>query len=390
MGEPAMNEFSSIILEMMKNPPDADESIPVVNRFSTAIAVTLPFLVLSVVAVGLRLYTRLHLVREPGWDDVFVAIAVLLNIVGQTTFLGGVKAGIGQHLIYILGTLPTAMKWFYVANAAYTSTTVCIKLSLLLQYLRLFREGYRRTATLIFLAIVTLWGGTFSFMAWFPCFPVSGFWNKTMVPPATCYAFGYRTLDGGTNTLFAFAGSNMSLDILIFLIPLTEYFQPSLKRKQVLAMTGLFGVGLIAILMAVLRLWSGLKYNHRGIIMYDYTFWLPEVQVFSCLEIDFAIMCASMPIFWPSVMAAWNQIYVTKEVIVTVSVERRYDSNKDDLEMAMASSVRSNESTEDMVTGHSTEGRPFFIEDLTALRIVQIKSPEETLRMSWGGTALKK
>ncbi|KAK7192982.1 hypothetical protein DPSP01_005191 [Paraphaeosphaeria sporulosa] len=388
MGESAMNEFMPIILEMMKNPPDANESIPVVNHFSTAIAVTMPFLVLSVVAVGLRLYTRLHLVREPGWDDVFVAIAVILNLVGQTTFLGGVKAGIGQHLIYILGRLPNAMKWFYVANAAYTSTTVCIKLSLILQYLRLFREGYRRTITLIVLAVVVLWGGTFSFMAWFPCFPVSGFWNKTKAPPATCYAFGYRTTHEARNTLFAFAGSNMSLDILVFLIPLTEYFQPNLKRKQVLAMTGLFGVGLIVILMAVLRLWSGLKYNNRGIIMYDYTFWLPEVLVFSCLEIDFAIICASMPIFWPSVVAAWNQIYVTKEVIVTV--EHRDDDNKGDLEMARTSSRRSNESTEGLVTENSTEGRSFFIEDLPTLRIVQIQPLEETVRMSWGGTALKK
>ena len=29
--------------------------------------------------------------------------------------------------------------------------------------------------------------------------------------------------------------------------------------------------------MAVLRLWSGLEYNNRGILMYDYTFWLPKV-----------------------------------------------------------------------------------------------------------------
>jgi hypothetical protein len=45
------------------------------------------------------------------------------------------------------------------------------------------------------------------------------------------------------NTLFAFSGSNMILDVAIFLVPLTEYLKPGLKRKQVLAMTGLFGLG---------------------------------------------------------------------------------------------------------------------------------------------------
>jgi hypothetical protein len=31
--------------------------------------------------------------------------------------------------------------------------------------------------------------------------------------------------------------------------------------------------------MAVLRLWSGLEYNNRGVLMYDYTFWLPKVGI---------------------------------------------------------------------------------------------------------------
>lgn len=139
--------------------------------------------------------------------------------------------------------------------------------------------------------------------------------------------------------------------------------------------------------MAVLRLWSGLKYNN-SLVMYDYTLWLPEVLIFSLLEVDFAIICASMPIFWPSVMAAWNQIYVTNEV--TVTVEHRDDANKSDLEMARTSSRKSHESTEGLVTGNSVEARSFFIEDLPALRIVQIQPLEDIARMSWGGTALNK
>lgn len=155
----------------------------------------------------------------------------------------GFHGGIGQHLIYILSTLPSAMKWFYVANAAYTSTTVYIKLSLLCQYLRLWDQGHRRSVTKALLLIVVLWGSAFQFMAWFPCFPIRGYWDKSMDPPAKCYAFGYRTSDEAKSTLLAFAGSNMLLDIMIFTIPLTEYFRPNLKRKQVLAMTGLFFVG---------------------------------------------------------------------------------------------------------------------------------------------------
>lgn len=140
--------------------------------------------------------------------------------------------------------------------------------------------------------------------------------------------------------------------------------------------------------MAALRLWSGLRYNHHGVLMYDYTFWLPEVQIFSCLEVDFAIICASMPIFWPTVMAAWNQIHVTQEVIVTV--ENRHDADTRDVEMAETGSLKSHASTEGLMAGGGKQGRSFYIEDLPVPRIVKIQPIEDTVRMSWGGTALNK
>jgi hypothetical protein len=243
MANTALEAFLPILIEMMENPPDPNEPLPLSNRLEVAVGVSVPFLTLSLLAVCLRLYTRLHVVRQPGWDDAFVILAAVFNVVAQSTFLGGVKNGIGQHLITILSRLPTAMKWFYVANAAYTSTTVCIKLSLLCQYLRLWSNGYRRHVTIVLMVLVALWGSAFQFLAWFPCFPVKGFWDKQMDPPAKCYGFGYRTTDEAKATLLAFAGSNMFLDLMIFMVPLTEYFRPNLKRQQVTALTGLFAVG---------------------------------------------------------------------------------------------------------------------------------------------------
>jgi hypothetical protein len=139
------------------------------------------------------------------------------------------------------------MIYVYITNAAYVTTSVFVKLSLLCQYLRLFSGDYRHTVTRVLLIIVALWGGTFMFMSWFPCFPVAGFWTSTLLPKSKCYGFGYRNITETKNTLFAFSGSNMILDIAIFLLPLTEYFKPGLKRKQVLAMTGLFAFGFMQV-----------------------------------------------------------------------------------------------------------------------------------------------
>lgn len=107
MANTAINEFLPVIIEMMRNPPDPNEPLPLPNRLEVAVGVSVPFLVcppetlgysnvvlkqtqlLSLMAVCLRLHIRVHVVRQPGWDDAFVILAVIFNVVAQSTFLGG-------------------------------------------------------------------------------------------------------------------------------------------------------------------------------------------------------------------------------------------------------------------------------------------------------------
>ncbi|KAF2829541.1 hypothetical protein CC86DRAFT_191100 [Ophiobolus disseminans] len=357
MGDSGMNQFLPAILDMLKHPPDPNANKPLTNLQEVVYGVTLPCLILSWLAVGFRLHVRFRVVREPGLDDVFVILSAVLNLVAHIAFYGGLRAGLGQHLIHILGILATTMKWSYVANGAYLTTTACVKLSLLLQYLRLFRGGYQRTVTVVLLVMVVVWGGITSFMIWFPCFPVSSYWDRAK--PGRCYGFGFGSLQGVKDTLFAYAGSNMALDIAIFLLPLTMFLKRGLKRKQVLAMTGLFALGSIVVVMAILRLWSGVKYNNTN-DMYDFTWWLPGVLFFSCLEVDFALMCASMPIFWPMVVAAWSDIFVTSEVIVSHRRRSQHlGNNASFFELDGATSLKSHASTDGMKHSISQEVTPW-------------------------------
>jgi hypothetical protein len=323
-------------------------------------------------AVGFRLHTRLRVVREPWWDDLFVFLAAVINLVSVIAFLGGmwnslcflahladnisgIKYGLGHHLVYIMDKLQTLMKYLYVTNAAYHTTTALIKVSLLLQYLRIFRQGILRYICIILLVLVASWGLAFSFLAWFPCLPVSGFWNRTA--SSKCYGFGYRTMDETKMTLFAFAGTNMFFDIVIFAIPLTEYFRPGLRKKQLLAMTGLFAVGLLVVLMAILRLWSVFKHSSDTIQSFDYSWWYCETLLVSCLEVDFAIMCASMPIFWPAVVANFNAIFVTKEVHIT------HQDRVQDFEMGRPTSLKSTASQEGLTKVASGEQKSYYYND---------------------------
>lgn len=63
-------------------------------------------------------------------------------------------------------------------------------------------------------------------------------------------------------------------------------------------------------------------------------------MIMSSLEIDFAIICASIPIFWPLITAALPQIFVTHEVRVTHH-QRLPDNTNTEYELRRSYSCKS-------------------------------------------------
>jgi hypothetical protein len=77
----------------MASPGGQVTNDPVINaesQFGTVIAICVSFSVASVVFLGLRLYTRLHLLHHAGADDITIVIAEVLALL---TALG---AGMGR------------------------------------------------------------------------------------------------------------------------------------------------------------------------------------------------------------------------------------------------------------------------------------------------------
>lgn len=136
-----------------------------------------------------------------------------------------------------------ALKFLYIQNASYFTTTGSIKMSLLCQYLRLFKTGMLRKACIVLLVIASIFTAAWSFQGWFPCFPVSGFWDRLRTPPPSCWGTGFSSVHGAMFAFVAFAASNMCLDTIIFAIPMVVYFRADISKRQVLSLTGLFALG---------------------------------------------------------------------------------------------------------------------------------------------------
>jgi hypothetical protein len=119
--------------------------------------------------------------------------------------------------------------------------TTVVKLSLLLQFLRIFKAGAMRWVCIGLITLVSLWGLAFTFMGWFPCFPVRGAWERGI--GAKCYGFGYADTKEFVSMFKAHSASNMVLDVCVFLTPMIIFRTPKLKTKNMLALTGIFTFG---------------------------------------------------------------------------------------------------------------------------------------------------
>ncbi|KAH6658246.1 hypothetical protein BKA67DRAFT_209384 [Truncatella angustata] len=152
------------------------------------------FLIISWISVSCRLYTRTCILRSPWWDDLFVLLYPLVTTTGSIAVCSSVNHGLGKHFLTLTSIeLIEFLKCFFVANAAYTSATTFIKLTLLFQYMRILDRGTRTYMIWVIVAIFTaLWGIAFSFLlAWVPRIPVSEFWTQSS--DGFCYGFGAKT-----------------------------------------------------------------------------------------------------------------------------------------------------------------------------------------------------
>jgi hypothetical protein len=136
-------------------------------------------------------------------------------------------------------------QYFYAENALYCSQTAVIKISLLLQYLRIFKAGKMRWITIGLLVIVTLWGLAFSLLAWVPCYPVQRFWDRFDHPDAKCWAFGFQDIEGFVAAFVAHTTLNMVFDFAVFLVPMVLFSKPNLRLKNIIALAGVFVIGAV-------------------------------------------------------------------------------------------------------------------------------------------------
>jgi len=230
---------------------------------------------------------------------------------------------------------------FYLPNSTYPMSTALIKLALCFQYLRVLGPDSPRLrlVTKVVIVVTALWGFAYSFIAWVPCWPVSAYWDWS-VPVVARWGFGSHDVSVFVGTYISHVASNVVLDLIVFAIPLPLYFDPTLTQKSKVGLCGLVVLGLMSVQLLVLsaagrqisadsdlassvnvlstwRLALLVQTRASTSPTLDPSWYGCEPIVLAALEIDLALICASLPVFWPVIEKSLGSIFVTYEVEVT-------------------------------------------------------------------------
>lgn len=303
-------------------------NLPLVNQPATILGCTITFLSIAVLAVIFRVWIRIK-DRLWGWDDAFVVLACVTSIVGDTMVCLMPNDGLGLHLWTLDNAhLISYFKHIFSTNVAYCASSTFIKMSILYQYLRLFSETtttstfdtrYRiaRRLTWSLIVLCCVWGVIFTCLAAFACNPIDKNWNWTK--PGHCIGWGTKIPTRFFPMYLGHSISNSVLDIMVLLLPLPFLRILRLGGKSKAGLICLYTLGTAVGVVAVGRM-IALSVNRAGTIpVMDMTYYTPAVYIFGVLEVNLAIIAASIPTFWPVIASfANNKIFVVNEVQIHV------------------------------------------------------------------------
>ncbi|KAF3066552.1 hypothetical protein GL218_09018 [Daldinia childiae] len=261
---------------------------PIESRSGQVVAIVAAVQALSTIFLALRFYTRLRIQRMGlGADDWIIIAAWLLTLTYGTDISLQTKFGLGKHLIDLPREtdFTTSNILFYAKQPVYYISVSLTKVSIIFFYFRLFPQVNYRMFLWFMMTFVLLTGFTSSVAGIFQCHPIHRAWDTSV--PGTC--FDLRAL------FCANAGLNIFQDFVIYLLPSPILWNIQLPVKQRIALVGIFVVGGFVCITGIVRvatLWDAIYSD-------DPTWYHFDAAVWSAIESNFGIVCASLVHFKP-------------------------------------------------------------------------------------------
>ncbi|KAI1377269.1 hypothetical protein F4677DRAFT_50303 [Hypoxylon crocopeplum] len=255
------------------------------------VSVVTPFLAFAFLAVGLRLYVRVVLLKNPGADDWLCLGAVACSLGTYLSNMVSVAVGFGDPLPTIMPeNIPVLLQTLWISPPLWGLSSALVKTSIISSYLRIWSSKRFKLFCHSLLGVTALFGLTLFCGGIFACVPIS----LSFTPPDPMSRDPRHCLN---LPLFMFATStvNTALDLLIFGIPVPLVRRLQIARRQRYALLAVFTIGGVACVASIMRLVSIYQLGETT----DPSSGGVELGLWSGVENNLAIICACLPTLRP-------------------------------------------------------------------------------------------
>ncbi|KAI5803976.1 hypothetical protein DFH27DRAFT_462768, partial [Peziza echinospora] len=241
----------------------------------------------TALAVALRAYSRGIVIKALGADDWTMFAAWFIDIVYLAILGESARLGTGLHAVDMRPEwLTPVLKMVLVIQAVYYICIYLIKTSILLFYIRFARNAnpaFHLSAKST-IHLLTLFLGLCLLVVFLQCRPLEKAWLPAQ------YAAAGRCID---STAFFYSTSifNILTDVWILVLPLRLLWRIQRPRFEKVALLGVFAMGVFACIASCVRLYSIKLFTLSPEPLWDAV----HVNIWSMVEINIAIVCASVP-----------------------------------------------------------------------------------------------
>ncbi|TLS26390.1 hypothetical protein PpBr36_04760 [Pyricularia pennisetigena] len=254
------------------------------SKASTPLGVAVFAIVLSAIFVALRVYTRIY-AKTSFWLDDYFTIVSFFVLLGAVVGVGIMtEFGLGKHIETVADDDVLLFKRArFVTTVLYTIGLLTIKMTFLLQYLRMLGDEWRAYRKFLASALlIGLWAMSEVWVNVFICIPVEGIWNSSISSsciPNGPYQYVYISLD-------------VISAIAVFLFPIMFLRHMIIGWPEAVALAAVFTLGIFVVVLQFVRL----QYVNLG---RDFTWTFAERASLMVSEMAIALLCTCVPLLHP-------------------------------------------------------------------------------------------
>lgn len=211
-----------------------------------------------------------------------------------------IKAGLGRQLNF--SELPGFLQALWATIPVYNLALIFCKLSITLQCYRVLRTPKMQRFFRIYFGILVLYGLWTFFSSIFTCYPVEAYWLSLFGVQGKCM--------DKTALTFSNAAVNIATDLVLIVVPAPLLWRLQIPRKQRVILMGLFGVGTFATATSIIRLHS--LYTIAMAPEREQSVKGVSIAIWSCIEINTGIVCASIPAIKPLVVKIFPKLLLSE------------------------------------------------------------------------------